>query len=100
MLEQVFGEIEDEHDIGRPHPPLPQAAKVELEGTISIRDLESQYGIEVPSSAGFETLAGFLLFQLGRIPTAGDSVEYEGRRFTILEMERNRIARVRIEKPK
>jgi len=35
---------------------------------------------------------------LGRIPNAGESLEYQGRRYTVLEMERNRIARVRIEK--
>ena len=60
--------------------------------------LETDYGILVPTNAGFETLAGFLLFRLGDIPQAGAIVEYQGRRFTILEMDRNRIARVRIEK--
>jgi CBS domain containing-hemolysin-like protein len=71
---------------------------VELDGTARILDLESEYGIEIPPDAGFETLAGFLLFRLGDIPRAGAIVEYQGRRFTILEMDRNRIARVRIEK--
>jgi putative hemolysin len=97
VFEQVFGEIEDEHDVRRPRPSL-AGSPIELEGTASIRDLESQYGIELPANAGFETLAGFLLFRLGSIPNAGESVEYEGRRFTILEMDHNRVARVRIEK--
>ena len=48
--------------------------------------------------AGFETLAGFLLFKLGEIPKTGETVSQDGRRFTVLEMDRNRIARVRIEK--
>jgi CBS domain containing-hemolysin-like protein len=97
VLEQIVGEIEDEHDPHKPHPTLGQPI-IELEGTISIRDLEVQYGIELPTNAGFETLAGFLLFRLGYIPSAGESVEYDNQRFTILEMEHNRIARVRIEK--
>lgn len=97
VLEQIFGEIEDEHDPRKPKPPM-EAAVLELEGAISIRDLEAQYGIELPTNAGFETLAGFLLFRLGYIPAAGESVEYGGRRFTILDMERNRIARVRAER--
>ncbi|HBY64540.1 MAG TPA: HlyC/CorC family transporter [Solibacterales bacterium] len=97
VLEQVFGEIEDEYDQRRPLPPA-EAALIELEGSTSIVDLEAQYGIDVPSEAGFETLAGFLLFKLGYIPGAGEKVEFDGRRFTILEMERNRIARVRIER--
>ena len=46
---------------------------------------------------GFETLAGFLLSQLGHIPEPGESVEHEGRTYTVTQMERNRIARVRIE---
>lgn len=97
VLEQVFGEIEDEHDPRRPRPSLASAV-IELEGTANIRDLESQYGIDLPANAGFETLAGFLLFRLGYIPKAGESVVQDDRRFSILEMDHNRIARVRIEK--
>ena len=96
-LEQVFGEIEDEFDPRRPEPS-PGAEQIELDGGTSIRDLESHYGIGLAADAGFETLAGFLLFRLGRLPSAGETIESAGRRFTILQMERNRIARVRIEK--
>ncbi|MGA2324838.1 MAG: hemolysin family protein [Bryobacteraceae bacterium] len=96
VLEQIFGEIEDEHDPHRPRPSFGQSV-LELEGVISIRDLETQYGIELPTNAGFETLAGFLLFRLGCIPKAGETLEHNARRFTILEMEGNRIAKVRIE---
>jgi len=97
VLEQTFGEIEDEHDVRRPQPAR-QAAVLELEGTTPIRDLATQYGLELPANAGFETLAGFLLFRLAHIPEAGETVEAEGRRFTVLEMEGRRIARVRIER--
>lgn len=97
VFEQIFGEIEDEHDVRRPKPSLVSPV-VEIEGAVSIRDLETQYAIELPTNAGFETLAGFLLFRLGYIPKPGESVEDEGRRFTILEMDHNRIARVRIER--
>jgi putative hemolysin len=96
VLEQVVGRIEDEHDekIQR----RAETDEVELDGTTRIRDLESEFGIEIPTDAGFETLAGFLLYRLGEIPKAGQSVEYNGRRYTVLELERNRIARVRIGK--
>lgn len=97
VFEQVFGEIEDEHDELRAKPPV-EADVFELDGATSIRDLHTQYGIELPAEAGFETLAGFLLFQLGEIPKTGDVLEIPGRRFTILEMDRNRIANVKIEK--
>jgi|SRR5271165_1816372 len=94
-LEQILGEIGDEHDVKRPKP-LTEAAVIEVDGATTIRDLDTQYGVEVPTEAGFETLAGFLLFQLGKIPSEGDAVEYGGRKFTILRMEHNRIARVSI----
>ena len=96
VLEQIFGEIEDEHDVHLA-PVAAVASVLELEGGINIRDLETQYGIEVPVDAGFETLAGFLLYRLGCIPKTGDRVKHEGYGFTVLEMEGNRIARVRIE---
>ncbi len=96
VLEQVVGRIEDEHD-EKAHRPT-EADDVELDGTTRIRDLESEFGIEIPTDAGFETLAGFLLYRLGAIPRVGQAVEYTGRRYTVMEMERNRIARVRVEK--
>jgi putative hemolysin len=97
LFEQVFGEVEDEFDARRPKPST-EAAQMDVEGTIPIRDLVTQYGIDLPGDAGFETLAGFLLFKLGYIPRQGEDVEYGDRRFRILEMDRNRIVRVRIER--
>lgn len=97
VLRQVVGRIEDEH-VEKAMPRLLEADEVELDGATRIRDLESEFGVEIPTDAGFETLAGFLLYRLGEIPHEGESVEYQGRRYTVLAMERNRIARVRIEK--
>ena len=97
VLEQLVGRIEDEHD--EKSLPLPvEADEAELDGATRIRDLETEYGIEIPADGDFETLAGFLLFRLGEIPRAGATVDFAGRRYTVLEMDRNRIARVRIEK--
>ena len=98
VLEQIFGEIGDEHDVRRV-PPAPASAVIEVDGSTSIRDLASQYEIELPGDAGFETLAGFLLFRLGYIPAAGETVSYGQRSFIVTEMDRNRIARVKIVKP-
>lgn len=97
VLEQIFGDIGDEHDAVRP-PPAPPEQVLQLEGSTTIRDLETRYNLALPADAGFETLAGFLLFQLGHIPHVKDSIDYSGRRFTITQMDRNRIATVLIEK--
>ena len=98
LFEQVFGEIEDEFDDAKKPKPSAEAKCVEVEGTIPIRDLVTQYQIELPGDAGFETLAGFLLLRLGYIPKQGDDIEFGARRFTILEMDRNRISKVRVER--
>jgi len=97
VFEQVFGEIEDEHDLVRPVIEE-DLNDMELEGATSTRDLETLYGIEVPANEAFETLAGFILFKLGNIPKGGEQVDEADWRFTVVEMERNRIAKVRIER--
>lgn len=96
LLEQVFGDMGDEHDVVRPAPASDKV--VQLEGATSIRDLETHYHIPLPSESGFETLAGFLLYQFGYIPKSGSSLEYGGRRFTVTHMDRNRIGKVLVEK--
>src|SRR5229473_2376611 len=97
VLEQLVGELEDEFDIvQRPVVPLSSGAVV-LDGGANIRDLGVQYEIVLPRDQGFETLAGFVMARLGRIPRTGDSFEYQGRRFSVVQMEGHRIARVRIE---
>jgi putative hemolysin len=98
ILEQLVGNIEDEFDISPSEPALADDSVMELEGSVSIRDLEAEYGLTLPRDAGFETLAGFILARLQRIPRQQDSFEYEGRRFTVEDLEGNRIARVKIEK--
>lgn len=95
VLEQIFGPIGDEHDVQRPKP-VAGVPMLEVDGSTNIRELASEYGVDLPRDAGFETLAGFLLLRLGYIPAPGDSVTYGSRTFIVQEMDRNRIARVKI----
>ena len=98
ILEQLVGEIEDEYDIAPAGSQFPAEGKtMVLDGTVSLRDLESQYELELPRDSGFETLAGFMLSRLQKIPVVGDSFTYEGRQFTVDEMDGRRISRVKIE---
>jgi CBS domain containing-hemolysin-like protein len=97
VLEQLVGELEDEFDVAqRPVVSLESGAVV-LDGWSNIRDLETQYDITLPRDEGFETLAGFVMSRLGKIPQGGESFEYDGRRYTVLHMEGHRIARVKVE---
>ncbi len=96
-IEQLVGELEDEFDL-HTSPLLPALSEgLVLDGTVNLRDLETQMRWRLPREGGVETLAGFLLTRLGRIPQGGECVDYEGRRLTITEMNGHRIAKVRVE---
>ena len=97
-IEQLTGEIEDEFD--DPARPLITNAKgvLLLDGGVNLRDLETQMQWNLPRDGGVETLAGFLLTRLGHIPKAGECVDYDGRRLTVVEMDGRRISKIRVER--
>jgi putative hemolysin len=96
-IEQLAGEFEDEFDAPS-HPVLSSAGgDVVMDGNVNLRDLETQMQWSLPRDGGVETLAGFMLARLGHIPVAGESVEIDGRRLTVLEMDARRIAKIRVE---
>ncbi len=98
VLEQLVGELEDEFDVASTPPAVTDAnAPLVLDGSVNIRDLETQYELTLPLDEGFETLAGFLLSRLQKMPAGGEAFDYEGRRFVVEKMEGHRIATVRIE---
>jgi len=97
-IEQLIGELEDEFDVAAKTVLTTASGELMLDGSVNLRDLETQMRWSLPRDAGAETLAGFLLARLGKIPRGGEVVEYEGRRFTVVEMNGNRISRIRIEK--
>jgi CBS domain containing-hemolysin-like protein len=96
-IEQLTGELEDEFD----SPELPvlttASGALLMDGGVNLRDLETQMQWSLPREGGVETLAGFVLMRLGHIPTEGESIVFEGRRLTVVEMDARRIAKVRVE---
>jgi len=98
-IEQIIGEVEDEFDVAAATQPLLPALSetLVLEGSVSLRDLETQMRWKLPRDGGAETLAGFLLSRLGHIPHTGERVDFEGHRLTVAEMQGRRISRVRVE---
>ncbi len=97
-IEQVVGELNDEFDTGaRILPASHNTGSVDLDGTVTLRDLTTQLQWHFPREPGIETLAGFLLTQLGHLPERGESITHGGRRFTVLELQGRRISRVRVD---
>jgi CBS domain containing-hemolysin-like protein len=98
VLEQLVGEIRDEYDQDEEAIHQVSGNVLLMDASISLRELANDYDIALPRGAGYETLAGFVLSVLGVIPKGSESVVYEGRRFTVAEMDGRRVAKVRIEK--
>jgi CBS domain containing-hemolysin-like protein len=97
-IEQLVGELEDEFDAPS-HPVLGLAGgAVLMDGSVNLRDLETQMHWSLPRDGGVETLAGFVLARLGHIPEPGESVIFEDRRLTVAEMDARRIAKIRVER--
>lgn len=95
IMEQMVGEIHDEFDVVERPVFMPDGSMV-VDGALNVRDLDSQYGVQLPEDSSYETVGGFVLSQLGFIPRGGESFDIGGYRFTVMEMERRRVSRVKI----
>jgi putative hemolysin len=100
VLEQIVGEIHDEYDLEEKSIQRLAENVLLVDASLGLRELSDEYGIELPRGAGYETLAGFVLARLGSIPKGGETFVFEGRRYTVVQMEGRRVAKVRIERPR
>jgi putative hemolysin len=99
LIEEVIGEIYDEYDEevapeSREAPGGPR----EVDGLLNLDDFTEATGLELPDGP-YETAAGFVLAELGRLPELGDAIEVEGRRIEVIELDGRRIARLRVGPP-
>jgi putative hemolysin len=97
ILEQVVGEIHDEFDVVERPLTLADGAVI-FDAALNVRDLDAQYNIALPEDPAYATVGGFVLDQLGFIPRGGESFEYGNFRFTVVEMDGKRVARVKIQR--
>ena len=97
LLEELVGEIEDEHDVGEPHRVQRLAdGSLIVDALISISDLEDHLGIELGGDLPYDTLAGLILNQLGRFPEKGEKLEVDGYILVCEEVKKTSIDKVRV----
>lgn len=95
LLEEIVGEIRDEYDVEvEPIVEEPDGAVV-FSGNAHVEDLAERLKVDVVAE-GFETVGGYLLSHLGRVPTSGEMFDIDGLAVEVLEAERRRVNRVRI----
>jgi CBS domain containing-hemolysin-like protein len=97
ILEQVVGEIHDEFDVVERPLTLADGAII-FDAALNVRDLDTQYNITLPEDPAYATVGGFVLDQLGFIPRGGESFEYGNYRFSVVEMDGKRVARVKVQR--
>src|SRR5882762_5122038 len=97
ILEQMVGEIHDEFDVVERPLTLADGALI-FDAALNVRDLDTQYNITLPDDPAYATVGGFVLDQLGFIPKGGESFEYGNFRFSVVEMDGKRVARVKIQR--
>ena len=97
VLEQIFGEIEDEHD----KPDMVEKRLSEREFVFSCRleveYLNEKYDLNIPEDEEYDTLAGYIISRYEELPTAGTVMEFEGLRIKILSTTRSRIELAKVE---
>jgi magnesium and cobalt exporter, CNNM family len=97
LVEEVVGEIWDEYDPSAA-PVRPKAdGSFETDGLLHRSDFEQQTGIALPEGP-YDTVAGFVVNRLGRLPTEGESTDALGHRFTVRAMDGHRVSRILVTK--
>ncbi len=97
LLEEIVGEIRDEYDVEVERVVDEGGGTFVFSGSAHVEDMASNLKVDVEGK-GFETVGGYLLSRLGRVPTVGERLEVDGFDVEVLEAERRRITRVRMHK--
>jgi putative hemolysin len=100
VLEEIVGEIHDEHEPHDEQPPVMvrlEPNRYEAEGRVPITEINERLGLSLPEDGDFDTIAGFLLDRFGRVPAKGERDEIPEAVFEILSAGPTRIDKVRIE---
>lgn len=99
LLEEIVGEIADEYDEEAQEQIHEQKdGSYILDGGLAVRDLNKRFGLNVPLSEGYTTVAGFLMAEAGQVLVEGETVQFNGHIFRVAEVDRRRITKVKMEK--
>ncbi|MDQ1746751.1 MAG: magnesium and cobalt exporter, family [Frankiaceae bacterium] len=95
LIEELIGEIRDEYDVVDDDAKRLRGGDIEVDGLLNLDDFADETRRELPEGP-YETVAGCLMSQLGRLPRQGDAVEVAGMRLKVTKMDGRRVARVRV----
>lgn len=95
ILEEIVGEIVDEHDRETYEEiKFIDENSVELDARVHVEEINEQFQLNIPVDEGYDTIGGFIFSQMGRVPLQGETYQYEGKEFRILQAGERRIDRI------
>ena len=98
LVEEIFGDIQDEHDNNALTAKEVSPGVYEFAGRIEVRTLRDDFRLDIPEDDEYQTLAGYIMHSTGTLPPLGETVEIDGLKFTIVERSSTRLDLIRIER--
>ena len=92
LVEELVGDIKDEYDVEEGETTR-HGGDLEVDGLLNLDDFEDETGVELPEGP-YETVGGFIMARLGRLPEVGDATEFDTHRIVVREVDGRRVARV------
>lgn len=96
LVEEIFGDIQDEHDSSRLVAKEVSPGVYELSGRCEIAQINEEFGLDIPEDDDYQTIAGYILKSTGTIPGEGETVMIDDLKIDILKKSANRIELVRL----
>ncbi len=97
VLEELVGEIADEHDLDEERIHVRPDGTILMEGSVTVREVNRRLQLNIPESDEYTTIAGFIMARLGKLPLPGDQVVHNGVAFIVEKVEGRRLAQLRVE---
>lgn len=97
LVEEIFGDIQDEHDNNGLTAAMISPGVYEMSGRIEVRTLRDEFRLDIPEDDEYQTLAGYLMHETGTLPAKGETIVIDNLAFTILERSATRLDLIRVE---
>lgn len=97
LVEEIFGDIQDEHDKNGLVASEISPGVFEFSGRIEVRTLRDEFRLDIPESDEYQTLAGYIIHETGSLPAQDDRIEIDGIVFTIKARSATRLDMIRVE---
>ncbi|MEI8260457.1 MAG: transporter associated domain-containing protein, partial [Actinomycetes bacterium] len=95
LVEELIGDVTDEYDVVRIHESSSTPGEIVMDGLVNLEDFDEVAGFALPEGP-YETVAGFVVALLGRVPLVGDVVKAAGHEFHVVELDGRRVSRVAV----